>query len=115
MSVKPTKAFSRHRNGYLAPSGEFYACKFYEHEDLSETLHGVLGYGVTDTDCQASLFKRGWWKLQQGKFFVYDGNYDERQDWDKLTRHQRDTIFDWCEAHNKLAPWEPQPTTATTK
>lgn len=73
--------------GWLSPDGKLYECEYYEHIALISRLvkHG-----------EGKAEKLGWKKLQNNQWF-YMPNPD-------LTQPQVDSMFDWCQKHEKDMP-----------
>lgn len=90
-SPKPTTDFLKWENGWLAPDGKFYACKYQGHIALAEHL-GLQGTHIEDA---------GWVKLQSG-IWLYPF-YLKGQG---VTQAQLDTLFDWHRAKKiDMKPW----------
>ena len=77
-AITPTKT-----EGWIAPNGRFYPCKFREHLELAERL-SVVYYGTTDGP--RDLEKHGWIKV------YLDGRTNSTTD-DRCTQKQLDTLF----------------------
>ena len=51
------------QTGWLAPSGDFYPCKRYDHVSMAEDICNKLNYDLSAYDYDDELLKRGWAKL----------------------------------------------------
>jgi hypothetical protein len=72
--------------GWIDDRGKYWPCD--EH-----FLHGYIAasvLGMPEDDAEKEADKRGWLRLS---------NYGDRTAARKLTKRQRDTLFDFCEFH----------------
>lgn len=83
--------------GWLLPDGKLYACRYREHERLAWQLGAGdryhMFFGVP-----------GWLHLEDGTWRVPNALRHEGVEPTVVTQAQIDTIFDWCQVHEKELP-----------
>ena len=79
--------------GWISPSGDFYACNFFEHEGLAKRL-SMQTYGK---DEGSYLLEKNNWLRVSDDGFVFSKLVDG---YDNVTQNQIDTIFDMSVSNN---------------
>lgn len=99
-------------NGFILPNGDFYACKFARHDQLVDLLYSRPSTLVPPLPRDYRLMshqipeEQGWVKLtsfREGSFlfeFQTDFSFESPQA-KKITRHQMNTIVDYCISRNR--------------
>lgn len=88
---------SENNNGWISPSGDYYACNFYGHISLAKRLFDSDKVKYTYNDIKQGdeeewLENLKWLKLTDGRFFSMSNS---------LTQAQLDKIFDYVESRDK--------------
>lgn len=95
--------------GYILPDGRFFGCGYMQHRVLAERIYKHLynaGQEVrniegTDIDAQQELEKIG--VVTLFKSILMDSPVDTFCS-KEITQKQRDTLWDWCQAHKREFP-----------
>lgn len=80
--------------GWIKPNGDFYPCRYYQHDPLAVEL------GFANGD---EMLKRGWMKIQEKNQGIIKKPADFY--WEKKpSQKQIDKLWDWCQANNRTFP-----------
>lgn len=88
------------RYGWIAPNGDFYACRRTQHCELAERLCFSL-YGIEGQDGEQVFEKRGWIKITDDSIVTRNVMF---LSFVLPNQSQKNTIFDWCQKYNEDVP-----------
>lgn len=88
------------RYGWIAPNGDFYACKRTQHYELATRLCSLL-YGIEEQDGEQFFEKRGWIKITDDSVITHNVMF---LSFILPNQAQKNTIFDWCQKYNEDIP-----------
>lgn len=93
-TAEPVKDQTMKSNsGWLTNKGDFYVCKYMEHIGLAyNLLKDELGENANHEEVAEN---RGWVKITGRTDIPFIKSYHK-----KLTKKQKDKLFDYCEVHN---------------
>ncbi|MCL4441727.1 MAG: hypothetical protein M1609_14400 [Firmicutes bacterium] len=85
-------------DGWLSPSGTFYACSYHDHLVYADKLSDKMGYKRVNKfpfqlNGEYTLEKMGWIKISLSRVVVYKGM--------TITKKQLDFLFDYYVSNSK--------------